>query len=86
LRVVVYTVARPCPLCDEALAHLEAIRRTVDFDLVAVEIDHDPRLSVRHALRVPVVAVDGREVAYGRIDRAALEAAIRERVLAERSP
>jgi hypothetical protein len=66
MRVVMYTIGRPCPLCDVAWAQLERIRGRHAFDLERVVIDGDPRLVVRHALRVPVIEIDGRE-AFGRI-------------------
>jgi hypothetical protein len=74
--VVVYTVGHECPLCDEALAHLRDLARTRPIALRVVVIDGDPRLAIRHALRVPVVEVDGREVLHGKIERAALEAVL----------
>lgn len=76
MRVVMYTIGRPCPLCDVAWAQLERIRGRHAFDLERVVIDGDPRLVVRHALRVPVIEIDGREACFGRIDEAALEAAL----------
>ncbi len=76
MRVVLYTIGRECPLCDDAWAQLERIRAIRSFELERVVIDGDPRLVVRHALRVPVVEIDGREACFGRIDGAALEAAL----------
>ncbi len=76
MRVVMYTIDRPCPLCEEAWALLGELRKGRDFQLEKVVIDPDPQLVVRHALRVPVVEIDGREVAYGRVERASLEAAL----------
>jgi glutaredoxin len=74
--VRLYTIGRPCPLCDEALALLEDLSREVAFDLEVVNVDGDLRLTVLHSLKVPVVEVDGREVGHGRLDRAALERAL----------
>jgi hypothetical protein len=74
--VVVYTVARECPLCEEALHHLRALRPAHGFALRTVTVDGDPRLAIRHALRVPVVEIDGREALHGKTTRAALEAAL----------
>ena len=76
-RVVLYTVAHDCPLCDEALAHLDSLRATHAFALEVVVVDRDPRLAIRHALRVPVVEVDGVEVLHGKIARADLERVLR---------
>jgi glutaredoxin len=78
MRIVVYTVGHECPLCDEALAHLERLRARRAFDLRTVVVDGDPHLAIRHALRVPVIEVDGREVAYGRVDPEALERVVLE--------
>jgi hypothetical protein len=76
VRIVVYTVARECPLCEEALHHLRALEPAHGFDLRVVRIDGDPGLSIRHALRVPVIEVDGREVLHGKVSREALEAVL----------
>lgn len=59
-RVVVYTRAR-CGLCRraEALVAREARRAEVDH----VDVDGDPTLVTRYGVRVPVVEVDGVEVA-----------------------
>jgi hypothetical protein len=58
--VVVYTRAR-CGLCRraEAIVAREARRARVDH----VDVDTDPRLVERYGVRVPVVTVDGVEVA-----------------------
>jgi glutaredoxin len=59
-RVVVYTRAR-CGLCRraEALVAREARRAEV----VHVDVDEDPAHVARYGVRVPVVEVDGVEVA-----------------------
>jgi glutaredoxin len=59
-RVVVYTRAR-CGLCRraEALVAREARRAEVHH----VDVDADPALVARYGVRVPVVEVDGVEVA-----------------------
>ena len=74
--VRLYTIGRPCPLCEEALALLEDLGRDTPFALEVVNVDGDLRLTVLHALKVPVVEVDGREVGHGRLDRATLQRAL----------
>ncbi len=77
MRVVLYTNANHCPLCDDARAALERLRPRLGFEFVEVPVDRDPRLTFRYALRVPVIEVDGDEAMFGKIDPAALEAALR---------
>jgi len=74
--VTLYTVGHACPLCDEALAHLRSLQPEGGFELRVVVIDSDPLLAVRHALRVPVIEVDGSEALHGKVTLAALRAAL----------
>jgi glutaredoxin len=73
--VTVYT-RQGCHLCADAerLVHqLVGPEHTV----VIVDIDADPALTDAYTVRVPVVAVDGREVAQYQVDPAALTLALR---------
>jgi glutaredoxin len=73
-RVTVYTRAR-CGLCRsaEAAARREARRA----DVQVVDVDTDPRLVERYGVRVPVVVVDGVEVAELEVSSGAVRAAVR---------
>lgn len=74
-RITVYT-RTGCHLCERAEAAVaRAARGRADVELV--DIDADPDLRERYTVRVPVVAVDGREVAEFEVDPAALRAALR---------
>jgi glutaredoxin len=72
--VVVYT-RQGCHLCEEAEAIVRRVARGHDVRLV--DIDADPELVERYTVRVPVVTVDGAEVAEFQVDPAALRAALR---------
>jgi predicted thioredoxin/glutaredoxin len=65
---VVLVTRQGCHLCDEALSALRALG--VDPELR--DVDADGELYGLYDWRVPVVLVDGRVVAEGRIDQAAL--------------
>lgn len=72
--VTLYTRAG-CHLCEIALGVIERVaagRAEVEL----VDIGSDPRLLERYTVRVPVVAVDGREIAEYEIDAAQLDAAL----------
>jgi glutaredoxin len=70
--VTLYT--RPgCHLCDEARDAILSLRGPDrPFDLREVDIEGDPGLHARFLERIPVVEVDGEQVAELHIDRAAL--------------
>ena len=57
-----------CHLCDEALGSL----RAVGVEPELRDVDADGELYRLYDWRVPVVLLDGRVVAEGRIDQAAL--------------
>ncbi|HZX43237.1 MAG TPA: glutaredoxin family protein [Myxococcaceae bacterium] len=74
--VRIYTKPR-CPLCEEARGVLEELLTRVEFVLEVVDIrDHvDTWERYRHA--VPVITLDGEEIARLRVDAAALESRLR---------
>jgi hypothetical protein len=72
--ITVYTRAG-CHLCDDAIAVVQQVaagRAHVEL----VDIDADPQLVARDTVRVPVVAVDGREIADYQIDWDQLQSAL----------
>jgi glutaredoxin len=75
LNVTLYTKAG-CHLCEEAEDALRGLEKFIQFELRLVYIDCEPALLARFADSVPVVYVDGREVASAPLDEAALRAAI----------
>jgi glutaredoxin len=62
---VVLVTRKGCHLCEEALGALRALG--VEPELR--DVDEDRELYAIYDWRVPVVMVDGRVVAEGRIDR-----------------
>jgi len=71
-----------CDLCDEMIAELQALGRTLTLPPIdIVDVDSDPLLTRRHGLNVPVLLLDGSVVCRHRLDREELA-----RLLSERSP
>jgi glutaredoxin len=75
MRVRVYSRVG-CHLCDQALA---VVARVVGTDVEVVDVDTDPELVRRYGEEVPVVLVDGRQIAYWRVEESALRAALARR-------
>lgn len=75
LLVQVFT-REDCSLCAEAerLAREEAGPATVEL----IDVDRDPALQERYGERVPVVVVEGREIAEGHVERGRIRGAVRD--------
>ncbi|MDO8616681.1 MAG: glutaredoxin family protein [Dehalococcoidia bacterium] len=70
-RVTLYTKA-DCGLCTEAVEALLRLRKRIHFQLDFVDIEADPSTFARFWDRVPVVTVDGKEVAAAPLDEGLL--------------
>jgi hypothetical protein len=66
-----------CGLCDEAERMLARLAGRLVFAVECVDIESDEALHRRYLLEIPVVAVDGREVARAPLRLPALEDALR---------
>jgi glutaredoxin len=72
--VTVYT-RTGCHLCEDAIAVVRAVAAD-RADVRLVDIDADPELHDRYTVRVPVVAVDGVEIAEYQVAPEQLETAL----------
>jgi glutaredoxin len=77
--VTLYT--RPgCHLCDEAREVILSLRKPeTSFELREIDIESDPGLHARYLERIPVVEVNGEEVAELHVDAPTLRDALAER-------
>ena len=65
-----------CHLCDDARAALQDIRTRHPFALEEVDITTDDELHARYLERIPVIALDGRELFDFFVDEPALVEAL----------
>ena len=73
----VLLVGKPgCHLCDVARQVVEIVCAEAEVDFAEADIWEDPSLADLYAERVPVVLVDGHEVARFRVDPVRLRAAL----------
>lgn len=72
--ITLYTRAG-CHLCEAAEAVIRDVAGGI-ADIRLVDIDADPALTERYTVRVPVVEVDGVEIAEFEVDRRQLVAAL----------
>ena len=69
MEVVLYT-KEGCHLCEVARQAIEPLREEFGFTFRVVSLESDPALRKRYALAIPVILLDGREVARHRVDPA----------------
>jgi predicted thioredoxin/glutaredoxin len=70
---VVLVTRKACHLCDQALRLL----RDLGFEPELADVDADPRLFASYDWRIPVVMLDDRVIAEGRVTRSQLEKALK---------
>jgi glutaredoxin len=58
-----------CPLCDKAKAAIVELQDDWNFILEEIDIEQDDELHERYGLMIPVVHIDGEEVAYGFVNK-----------------
>ncbi len=69
-----------CGLCDEMLADLEKLGRTLQLPPVDVlDVDSDPQIHRRYGLHVPVLLLDATVVCRHRLDAVELARLLRKR-------
>ncbi len=73
MKVTVFT-KDGCGLCRDAEEMVRRLQKKIRFELDIVDIDTDPVAYDRYRDRVPVVAVDGKEVAAAPFDEPGLKA------------
>lgn len=75
--VRVELIGKPgCHLCDVARAVVETVCAELDLDHIEVNIHEDPFSADRYLDRIPVVLVDGIEVAQFRVSADRLRQAL----------
>lgn len=66
--ITLYTRNR-CPLCDKAKAALLELKEEWEFKLEEIDIEKNDELTELYGLMIPVVHIDGEEVAYGIVNK-----------------
>jgi glutaredoxin len=67
MRMVTLYTKEGCHLCEQVLAVIEQVRARHPFDLTIVDILDDPRAYDLYKHDVPVVLLDGGEIARHRL-------------------
>jgi glutaredoxin len=75
--VTIIVYGRPgCHLCDKALAIVRHLQPEFGYRIEHQDITRDPALFARYREEIPVVVLEGREIARGRVTIAAARASL----------
>jgi glutaredoxin len=79
IKVIMYS-KNICPLCDKAKRVLEEIQEEIAIDLEEIDIYQDDALLEKYQLMIPVIEIDGEEIAYGLIQKEPIRKRLLEKI------
>lgn len=68
-----------CGLCGEAYRALTRVRMEMPLDIERIDVERDPALLERYAIRIPVIAVGAEELEVAGLEEPALRRWLVER-------
>lgn len=66
--ITLYTRKR-CSLCDKAKSMIDELKVDWNFTLEEIDIDTSDALTELYGIMIPVVQIDGEEVAFGIVNK-----------------
>lgn len=76
--ITLYTRKR-CSLCDKAKNMIEELKEEWNFTLEEIDIDNSDKLTELYGIMIPVVQIDGEEVAFGIINKIDISKRLQEK-------
>lgn len=68
-----------CPLCEKAIENLLALQSQHSFRMEEIDIAKSDELTERYGIMIPVILIDGEEVAFGKIDTDSISKRLHEK-------
>lgn len=66
---ITFYTRKNCPLCEKAKNSILELKEDFDFTLEEIDINVSDELTEKYGIMIPVVVIDGEEVAYGIINK-----------------
>jgi glutaredoxin len=67
--VISFYTRKRCPLCEKAKRTILELKEEFNFSLEEIDIDESDELTELYGIMIPVVHIDGEEVAFGIINK-----------------
>ncbi|MTH53796.1 glutaredoxin family protein [Bacillus mangrovi] len=85
MNLAIYT-RQGCHLCEDALLIVEELKKEWDFTYFVLDIGQSDTLTEEYGLKIPVIELDGKELAFGLVKKDFLSKRIQERIRIECEP
>jgi glutaredoxin len=79
IKVIMYS-KNNCPLCDKAKRVLEEIHEEFPIAIEEIDIYQDDALLEKYQLMIPVIEIDGEEIAFGMIQKGPIRKRLLEKI------
>lgn len=66
---ITFYTRKSCPLCEKAKKVILELKEEWDFSLKEIDIDESDELTELYGIMIPVVHINGEEVAFGIINK-----------------
>jgi len=67
--VITFYTRKRCPLCEKAKELILELKEEHDFSFEEIDIDESDELTEQYGIMIPVVHINGEEVAFGIINK-----------------
>ena len=67
--VITFYTRKRCPLCEKAKELILELKEEWDFSFEEIDIDESDELTEQYGIMIPVVHINGEEVAFGIINK-----------------
>lgn len=68
LVLTLYT-RQQCHLCEQAMQAIVSLKNEYSFTIEEIDIDQHDELTEKYGLMIPVLWINGKEAAYGQINK-----------------
>ncbi|MDM5330349.1 glutaredoxin family protein [Neobacillus sp. CF12] len=78
--VISFYTRKRCPLCEKAKKTILELKEEFNFSLEEIDIDESDELTELYGIMIPVVHIDGEEVAFGIINKIDISNRLQEKI------
>jgi glutaredoxin len=77
--VITFYTRKRCPLCEKAKELILELKEEWNFSFEEIDIDESDELTEQYGIMIPVVHINGEEVAFGIINKMDIRKRLQEK-------